>query len=94
MFCEKISANLIICIVINTCSVNIIHFMVKKFFAAPYITDVGKKLIKIIISCFFQPFIIQHKTLDNVFLQTPCGANLKMGSNMGFYTVTYRYDHT
>ena len=39
------------------------------------------------------PFIIQSKTFENILAQTLNSPEAKLGTAMGFYPVTHRYNH-
>jgi len=80
-------------VVIDAGRVDIQNFFPKYLFRRAYVADTRQQLIEIIAAaCLLQAFVIQSKTLDQIFTQTLRRPNTKLRAAMGFDSVADRDD--
>ena len=91
-FFKKINAYGVVFVVINGCGINIFDFGIKYFFGTAYIPDAFEQFIKIGIggTCFFQAFIVQYKTFNDIFFELLGCPDAKLSTSVRFYTITHR----
>ena len=81
-------------VVVTALGVDICNLLIVTSFGGAYLTDAVEQFVKVVFaedSLAFQSFIIECKSLDNVFLQYFCRPNAKLCGLVTIYPISYCY---